>query len=229
MRGTSVVEGVVAMALGIFLLHLALLTVDRLRMSEVRSRARHDVVLSAKIVRSVIGRELRLMDPTRDLEVDPEVLTVRAFRGAGLVCGVDASLSSYLVAFEGARQPDPGKDSLELIAADGSVSYAALTGVSAPTEPCALDGPASSPIVLAVDSMPEQSPVAVRSYERGSYHLSGSAFRYRVGAGGRQPLTPEVWEDRETGWDATDASLSVVLTPKDGTVAWKAFLGWRRR
>jgi hypothetical protein len=35
------------------------------------------------------------------------------------------------------------------------------------------------------------APVLVRLYERGTYYLADGAFRYRRGAGGRQPLTPE--------------------------------------
>jgi hypothetical protein len=34
-------------------------------------------------------------------------------------------------------------------------------------------------------------PVLGRIFEGGSYHFSGGALRYRRGAGGRQPLTPE--------------------------------------
>lgn len=228
-RGSSVVEAVVAMALGLFLLHLALVTLDRLRFSETRSRARHDIMLSARVVRGVVGRELRYLDTERDLQVEGEALSLRAFRGAALACAADAEASAYLVAFVGARRPDPAKDSLELVFPDGTVSHVALAGASDATEPCALAGWMSDPMVWQVDSMPAAIPVALRLYERGSYHLSGSAFRYRVGAGGRQPLTPEVWDDRETGWHATDVSLSVVLTPRDGAEAWHAFLGWMRR
>lgn len=216
------------MALGLFLLHLGLITLDRLRLSELRSRDRHDVLLSARVVRSVIGRELRYLDAERDLAADGEALSLRAFRGVALACAADVEASAYLVAFVGARRPDPAKDSLELVFPDGTVSHAALAGARDATEPCALADPAYDPMVWQVDSMPVSMPVALRLYERGSYHLSGSAFRYRVGAGGRQPLTPEVWDDRETGWHVTDASLSVVLTPRDGAEAWQAFLTWMR-
>ncbi len=57
--------------------------------------------------------------------------------------------------------------------------------------------------------MPEESIVLARLFERGSYHVSGAALRYRRGRGGRQPLTPEVFDTPPSGFVKEGGSLAL--------------------
>ena len=68
--------------------------------------------------------------------------------------------------------------------------------------------------------------VVARLFERGSYHLSDATLRYRRGASGRQPLTPEVWSVA-TGWRLSGQRLGVAFTPaRTAGSTWSGFLAW---
>lgn len=208
--GTSVVEAVVALLLGLFLIHLGLTTVEELRARQVDASRRVDALTATRVTRTVLRGELDRGGPA-DWTVDADSIRLRAFRGTGVVCGVDTSGLELRVAFVGDRLPEPTKDSVELTTADGSLLRHALQSAAPSASPCPmveagestwrwiLSGPASPDVVLA------------RLYESGSYHLSGSAFRYRRGAGGRQPLTPPTWRDGGTGFGPVDSSAVMVL------------------
>ncbi len=45
---------------------------------------------------------------------------------------------------------------------------------------------------------PVPGALVARIFERGSYHVSDGALRYRRGLGGRQPLTLDVFDNRST-------------------------------
>ena len=49
---------------------------------------------------------------------------------------------------------------------------------------------------------PVTGALVARIFERGSYHVVGRALRYRRGLGGRQPLTPNVFDDDRSGMEA---------------------------
>lgn len=226
--GISILETVIALALGAFALHLALMTVQRTRSAQVALTARMDALVSLRLGRYVTRRELRHGVPDRDWWVDGDSLALRAFRGTALVCAPDGVSDEITVSFRGDRLPEPDKDSVLLVQADGSALVARLTGWSTGTSPCGtgmgevqswrLDRPVPTYTVLA------------RLFERGSYHLSGSALRYRRGASGRQPLTPEVWAMPTTGWTHTSERVAVTFAPADAaarTRIWSGFLAWR--
>jgi hypothetical protein len=75
---------------------------------------------------------------------------------------------------------------------------------------------------------PPATAELARVFERGSYHLNGSAVRYRRGQGGRQPLTADALNSTQSSFVAgPGGSLRLVLKPKgdasrtvDGFVAW---------
>ena len=76
-----------------------------------------------------------------------------------------------------------------VLLADGRWRSAAVVGTERAGSPCPAV-PATPAYRITLDrELPE--PVLLRVFEKGSYHLTGRAFRYRVGLGGRQPLTPE--------------------------------------
>ena len=133
--------------------------------------------------------------------------------GAALVCVNDTASAGLVVSYVGDRAPDPAKDSVLLLAADGGRAVRALVGTAAPSRPCAMLEPAGS-AAWRLDASAPLGTVAAQLFERGSYHLSGSALRYRRGAGGRQPLTPEVWSP-STGWSLTAGWAGVTFVPRD--------------
>lgn len=112
-------------------------------------------------------------------------VAVRAFRGTGVRCA-RAPLPLWVVRYTGLRRPDPAKDSVLVLAADGVWRVAEL--VRARSGACG-DG-AGGEVWELNPVVPEA--VVGRVFERGSYHVAAGAFRYRPGRGGRQPLTAQV-------------------------------------
>lgn len=229
-RGASIVEAIVALFLGLFVMHLGLLTMHRLDRFEERVSRRHDALLSARITRTVLRGELARGQPARDWSVAADSLALRAFRGMGVVCGAPASAGTLVVAYSGDRRPDPEKDSVELTHADGTTSFARFDGAVPSSAACALATPAESVDEWTLDPPAPGGAVVARVFESGSYHLAGSALRYRIGAGGRQPLTPEVWSDGATGLTVRDSTVVLELGPLPGYGPHRAgFLAWRVR
>ena len=226
--GVSIPEALVALLLGGFVLHLGWATIRGLDAAEERARMHGDAVVSARIVRSVLRRELAHAVTGRDWSAIDDSLSLRAFRGTGLVCPPVASPAGPLVvAFSGDRRPEPSKDSVELVSVDGSVAYLDLLAADDVALSCRLGTPEETVMEWVVSGALPEGVVAARVFERGSYHFNGSAFRYRSGAGGRQPLTPEIWDDRDTGWLLGGSSVAVRLAPRQGAGrSWGAFLAW---
>lgn len=227
-EGISIPEALVALLLGGFVLHLGWATIRGLDAAEERARMHGDAVLSARIVRSVLRRELAHAVTGRDWLAIDDSLSLRAFRGAGLVCPpVVSPAGPLVVAYSGDRRPEPSKDSLELVSVDGSVAHLDLVAAGDVTLPCPLAAPGEAVMEWVVSGALPKGVVAARIFERGSYHFNGTAFRYRSGAGGRQPLTPEIWDDRDTGWLLGGSSVAVRLAPREGAGRrWGAFLAW---
>lgn len=221
------VEALVALILGLALLHLGLTTLHRLDRYEDRASRRQDALLSARVVSTVLRRELALGDPSVDWSVAGDSLVLRAFRGAGVVCSVSGPNRSVTVAFSGDRVPDASKDSVEVTTASGAVLIVPLQAVRSRTEACARSSPGEAVQEWVVDSVLPADAVIARPFESGSYHLSGAALRYRIGFGGRQPLTPEVWLDSGTGFDVADSTVRLTLEPRPGYgPALSEFLVW---
>lgn len=222
--GVSVPEALVALLLGLFVLHLGLETLARLRSARARIAARSDVLVALRVSRHVLRSELRLGLPGRDWIPDQDSLPLRAFRGTALVCTADSANSQIDVRYSGIRSPDSSKDSVLLLG--GEPVIRALIGTGPVADSCA-DADAGSMMSWRLDRSAPAGTVVARLFERGSYHLSGSALRYRRGASGRQPLTPEVWST-SSGWDVSGGRLGVRLVPQntDGGRPWSGFLSW---
>jgi type II secretory pathway component PulJ len=116
-----------------------------------------------------------------------DTLPLRAYRGLALVDGRDAA-GQVLVCYRGIRNPNPEKDSVLFLGGDGSWRPHALLSRVRGDAGC-MGGGEGWREVWRVEPEPGET-VLGRVFERGSYHLTGGAFRYRRGAGGRQPLTP---------------------------------------
>jgi hypothetical protein len=112
----------------------------------------------------------------------PDEVAVRAYRWWGVPCA-DVGVSGVAVlSVLGLRRPDANKDSLVLIDSEGRSVVGKLRRSS---RSAACSGPA---VQVTWDSAGGAKPVLVRGFERGVYRID-SAFRYRRGAGGAQPLT----------------------------------------
>jgi hypothetical protein len=223
--GATIAEAIVALVIGLLVLQLGLSTLARFRAAQARLVARGDALVALRIGRHVLRRELRHGMAGRDWVVDADSVSLRAFRGTALVCQADSAAAEVVVVFSGERAPDATKDSVLFVSGEGDVAVRALVGVGG-AAPCAGTLP-GSPARWRLDRSAPHGAVAARLFERGSYHLSGAALRYRRGASGRQPLTPEVWT-AATAWSASPARLGVTLVPAASTGApWSGFVAWR--
>ncbi len=223
--GASLPEAIVALVVGLLVLQLGLATLARLRAAQADLAARADELVALRISRHVLRRELRHGLPGRDWSADADSLSLRAFRGTAIVCAADSVAAAVVVSYRGDRAPDPSKDSVLLVTADGRSAVRALAGTGVAPTPCP-GSPAGATARWRLDLGAPTGTVVARLFERGSYHLSGAALRYRRGASGRQPLTPEVWSTA-SDWDISAERLGVGLVPSVGSSGqWSGFLAW---
>ncbi|MGH7507663.1 MAG: hypothetical protein ACRELX_18570 [Longimicrobiales bacterium] len=152
---------------------------------------RAEVLEATRTAGAVLGVDLAALEPSSDLyRVQPESLSLRVFRGTGIVCGFAGT--DPLVRYRGMRQPEPLKDSVLVLTASPRARADSLTYAAPASAAC----PASAGeeiFQIRLTTSPTERDLLV-FYESGSYHLD-RAFRYRRGAGGRQPITAEVFAD----------------------------------
>lgn len=157
------------------------------------ARAAADRVLDADAVRTasgVLAGELRRATPADVRALTGDSISIRAFRGTAIVCTVMSDLVT--ARYRGDRLPDPPKDSVLVIGADGGVGQAAVVDARAVSaEGCT---PLAGETVLALRlALPPPSPAVLLMFESGRYYLTARALRYRLGSEGRQPLTAEAF------------------------------------
>jgi hypothetical protein len=213
-RGVSVVEALVTLLLGLVLAALSLALLARQRSVQVALSDRMELVGTVRTVRHILGSELRGGWSSIDLSLHaPDSLRLRAYRGMARICAVQ-SWNRVLVTTEGVRLPDPAKDSVLFLTADGGTSPVALVSAEA-GDPASCAPTAGRAWILEVsDSVPPGTMLA-RYFERGSYHLSGRALRYRRGLSGRQPLTPEALRTPASAFTlGSGGGVEVVLESK---------------
>jgi hypothetical protein len=168
---------------------LAVQTFARQRAVQASLARRAEALAAVRIARHLLGRELRAGDGSAEVAAD--TLALRAYRGVGIVCAASADARDMVVRVDGVREPDPAKDSVRLVGAEGGdVVLALVARAPAPADCPAVSGTAIERWRLSRDAPP--APLLARYFERGSYHLDRGALRYRRGGAGRQPLTPEV-------------------------------------
>ena len=133
-------------------------------------------------------------------------LAVRAFRWWGAVCGSPATPGAAEIRWRGLRRPDPSKDSVMLVAADGWRTVRALLTASG-TSGC---GSTADLRVTWETRTGDRPAVVVRGFERGTYRVD-DAFRYRRGRGGAQPLTAPVFDPDSVALAAGIRSARLLL------------------
>lgn len=220
-EGATLVETLVALLLGLLVLQAGMAAVGRTRLAHARTMERADALSAVRLTGALLRAETEAGRAGEDWVMDGSSLALRAYRGTGLVCGEHEAPRALVVSYAGYRRPDPTKDSVEVVYADGARTVIELTGLT--TGPLTCQGTAiegSLTLELGVPVPP--GGVLARVFERGAYSLSDRALRYRRGAGGRQPLTPEILEG-ESRWHLTDGRLSAELVWRiradPGTVA----------
>ena len=191
--GITVVEVLLSLLLGLAVISLALRALTHQHTIASRLRSEMDLLSARRLAAIVIGKELRAGVRGRDWIVPAaDSLALRAFRGWGPVCASGSEPGRIVVAYHGERAANPAKDSVLILTADGW-HQADLTGRSSEAGSCGTDLGGDSE-AWTIDP-PVTGALLARVFERGSYHVSGGALRYRRGLGGRQPLTPDVFDD----------------------------------
>jgi hypothetical protein len=212
--GATLVETLVALLLGLFVLQAGMAAVAGTRSAHARTMERADALSAVRYTGALLRAETAAGRAGVDWVVADDSLALRAYRGTGLVCGEHEAPETLVVSYGGYRRPDPAKDSVEVVHADGARAVLALTGLAAGPPTC-WGMPLEGSLALELDGPVPPGGVVARVFERGAYSLSARALRYRRGAGGRQPLTPEILE-RESGWRVADGRLSAELVWRVG-------------
>lgn len=222
-RGYTLAEALVALLVaGILIVGLAgvLALVGRvaLRLTQTAAAAETE-----RVVPAVLGAELAALTAV-DVAFGGDSVRLRAFRAGGVVCSLDGS--ELALEYGGVRRPEEEKDSVLLVWDDGEAAFeieSVLTGGCAGTESVRLH--------LVRPPQSDAPPLFALIYESGTYSIAASAFRYRRGHAGRQPLTAENLTPASAldGWMAHDDVLvaGIVLYPThaQGSIAFE----WRRR
>lgn len=198
--GSSLVEAVAVMTLSSMVMGvIAGICVAQLRLARVTA----EEAASAEAVRtvtSVLSGEARRITPVDVRASSDDSLAIRSFRGAGLPCG--ATPGGVLVRYTGDRFPDPSKDSVLVTGAGPESSLVLIDSAPAPGTCPALMGETILEWRMG-GTVPQAAMLLV--FESGTYHLSSRALRYRLGAGGRQPLTIEALGHPHTRFTAVTA------------------------
>lgn len=182
--GHTLVEALVAMVLtGLVATALAGAFVTAAH-SAARLAQRLALDDATRTTASVLPAELRAVWPASDLgAMTADSIAFRIFRGVLITC--DSAAGSVSGWYRGLRALDPRKDSLLWLRPAGRDTVQSASGVNV-TASCpdragwqrlSVSGPAAPPASLLL------------AFERGGYHLQGSALRYSRGRAGRQPVT----------------------------------------
>jgi hypothetical protein len=187
--GVSVMEVLLALLLLSVLVPGAWSVVARHQTAAVGVGHRAEALETIRTAAWLLPEELSGGLPGRDWWEERDSVALRAFRALGLVKAGSVSGQGLVACVRGIRTPSPEKDSVLLLGADGLWRAHELQGrVRVAGDGPEVEGGWEEKWTLSPDPA---DAVLGRIFERGSYHLADGALRYRRGAGGRQPLTPE--------------------------------------
>jgi hypothetical protein len=193
--GFTLVEALVSLLLLALLLQGGWWVLARFRAATREAAARAEGLETVRTLAWILTEELAAEDEGWAWWVaGGDSVVLRSFRGLGLVQPSAPGTADLHVCYRGVRNPEPDKDSVLLLGADGAWRGHGLAERRTLPVPCVGAAPAMLPGSRAEIwrlSPPPRGGVVARVFERGSYHLSDHALRYRRGFGGRQPLTPE--------------------------------------
>ena len=220
--GRSLIELVTVLAAGAIITGAAAATLVTGSGLGRLGAGRAETLADRRLAVTLLGHEVRtIVAGTDGFEMAADTVALRAFRASAIVCAADAASARLRV--RGLRQPDPLKDSMIVLASTGPervfpFASAARVGVTA-----------------ACPALPDEYHMELRPgtglvagditlfFERGAYHFSTGALRYRRGGSGRQPLTALSFDD-----DSTDFVLAARSTSSGSdTIAVLLRLGSR--
>ena len=128
-----------SLLLGLAVISLGWSALAHQRTVASRLRSELDLLSARRLAAIVIGKELRAGVRGRDWIVRaPDRLSLRAFRGWGLVCRLGTEPGNIVVAYHGERAANPVKDSVLILTADGW-QRADLTRRASGVGSCAMD------------------------------------------------------------------------------------------
>jgi hypothetical protein len=213
-RGASLAELVVVMTVGGLLAALLFgLFSTQVRLAREVAR-RIDAADAVRVASHIIAGEVRRMAPPDLRAMHRDSLSIRAFRGAAIVCA--STGEDVGVRFRGDRLPDPAKDSVLVISPHAAELAVRLLEVRHGAASTCVAKPGETLMSWSV-----QPAIAAASillvFESGSYYLTAGALRYRLGAEGRQPVTAELFLTPSTRFAAgPGAALSLTLATEPG-------------
>lgn len=213
-RGFTLMESLIALLLTVVLLTAAAMLLRGQLGIARRIRLDADLLFAFRLTRSTLEEETRYSYAGRDWDTAADTVGLRAFRGTALVCGAPAP-GRLSVRYSGWRNPNPAKDSVLVLTYTGRWVAVELVGRATGSSGASCgDSTWGSPELWTVD--PSVEGVLGRLFERGSYHLTGAALRYRRGRGGRQPVTPEVFSLMGITRSRADSTLRLRLQAPGG-------------
>jgi len=208
-NGVTLVEVLISLLLGMAVVSMGWRLLARQSTVAAKLVHRMEVLAARRVTAIVLGRELRAGVSGRDWAApEGDSLAIRAFRGWALICGEGPGSGMLIVSFRGGRAPNPVKDSLLLLTASGW-RRANLVDRKPSTHPCRQDDEGGAELWM-IDP-PISGGLVARLFERGSYHVSGGALRYRRGFGGRQPLTAAVFDDEGSSMGGSEIRIRLEL------------------
>lgn len=159
-----------------------------------------------RVATLVLGAETRFLRADRDvLAAADDSIALRAYRGLATICASAGNVG--YVRYAGVRDPNPEKDSVLILRGDTLEFAAGLRGASV-SDGCTTGANQSRDAAANEQGWRlELTRTVVPGdilllFEPGTYYLTGSALRYRIGAEGRQPITTERLDDRSTRFEA---------------------------
>lgn len=178
-RGVSLLEGLLALLLTLFLVGLLATLAARHRTATGTLTRRAEVMEARRVARDLIGLGIAgggAASPGAGRE-----LWLRIFVGTGTPCGGGDWW------YRGRRLPDPQRDSAWIVSAGGDVHV--LPVLSAGTGECVTDGSGQA-VRLGLEES-GRGAVLVRVFEQGRYRV-GDAVRYGRTGSSAQPFTAAV-------------------------------------
>lgn len=221
-EGFSLIEAIVAILLGAFLVSAAWMGLAQQRKVLEGMIRRTDGLATIRMARTSLARDVSSADD-RTVLMDSDTVGLRVVRGIALPCVVQdptPNPESLAVRYRGIRNPNPAKDSIRGLTSDGGWVVAKLMNVVELNECDASNGARGLRLLASSDI---ETLVYVEIFEAGSYHLSGRALRYRGPGGNRQPLTPENVE-AASRFQVGGRRLDLILTA-DEAGPWSISLG----